>query len=272
LLALVFALTGGALAASGHGGGPNAKATVSHGTLLATAAKAKPKAKTGPRGPAGPKGATGAIGPAGATGPTGPAGPAGAAGAKGENGTAGAQGKEGPAGKEGPSGKEGPEGEAGKAGVIHPGETLAAGASETGTWASPRFVNVAEDYGAAPISFPISLASTLANYGSGGHTHYVTSEEQTNKSGPETTACKGTVEKPEATAGNLCVYQGLTVIPVAPVKVATFRISQILRPGEAVGDNSGAGTTGALLEIAYEASGPSGEAAELDGSWAVTAP
>ena len=64
-VALVFAITGGAFAATGSvnnsGGGG------SHGTLTASVAKkkAKPKPKGGARGPAGPKGAPGATGPAG---------------------------------------------------------------------------------------------------------------------------------------------------------------------------------------------------------------
>ncbi len=90
-VALVFAITGGAFAATG-GGSP------SHATLTASAAKSKAKSKTGPRGPAGPKGATGA---------TGPAGPAGAAGA---TGPGGAQGPQGPAGTNGSNGENGKEG------------------------------------------------------------------------------------------------------------------------------------------------------------------
>lgn len=92
LLALVFAITGGAFAATGGGNS-------SHGTLTASAAKskAKAKAKAGPRGPAGPagkNGTNGTNGAPGATGPAGPQGPAGAAGSgtpgpKGENGTNG---------------------------------------------------------------------------------------------------------------------------------------------------------------------------------------
>ena len=52
LLALVFAITGGAFAASGNGGGSGAKATASvgHSTRLAAIAKSKPK----PKGKAGP--------------------------------------------------------------------------------------------------------------------------------------------------------------------------------------------------------------------------
>jgi hypothetical protein len=71
VIALVFAMIGGAYAASSDNGG---KATSSA------------KAKKGPRGPKGPKGDTG---PAGAQGPAGPAGAKGDTGANGNNGTAG---------------------------------------------------------------------------------------------------------------------------------------------------------------------------------------
>jgi hypothetical protein len=56
LIALIFAMTGGAFAASSSGGGSGAKATasVTRGTSVAAAAKSKAKPKAGPRGPAGP--------------------------------------------------------------------------------------------------------------------------------------------------------------------------------------------------------------------------
>jgi hypothetical protein len=139
LVALVFAVTGGAFAATGGGNSP------SHATLTASAAKskAKPKTKAGPRGPVGPAGKNGANG---ANGAQGPAGPAGANGA----GTPGAEGKPGTNGESvtvaaaGSLCKEGGSkftvaGKTehvcnGEKGVLHPGETLAKGATETGTW------------------------------------------------------------------------------------------------------------------------------------------
>ena len=72
VIALVFAMMGGAVAAS-NGGSGNATAS----------------AKKGPPGPRGPRGKTGATGPAGAQGAVGPAGP------KGDTGSAGAPGKTG---------------------------------------------------------------------------------------------------------------------------------------------------------------------------------
>jgi hypothetical protein len=147
-VALVFAVTGGAFAATGGGNSP------SHATLTASAAKskAKPKTKAGPRGPAGPAGKNGTNGTNGAPGATGPGGPAGPAGGTGPAGGAGANGesvtntalvgnkggcKEGGAEFKVGSGTpthacDGEKGAAGKEGNL--GKTLAKGATETGTW------------------------------------------------------------------------------------------------------------------------------------------
>jgi hypothetical protein len=78
VIALVFAMTGGAIASTT---GPTA-----------TAAKAGKRGPRGRRGPAGPTGATGATGAKGATGATG------ATGAKGATGPTGATGATGPTG------------------------------------------------------------------------------------------------------------------------------------------------------------------------------
>jgi len=66
VVALVFAMTGGAFAAKDYVAGP-AKAS-------------KKQGKRGPRGPRGPQGPQGAVGPKGDTGPRGEAGPKGEAG------------------------------------------------------------------------------------------------------------------------------------------------------------------------------------------------
>lgn len=67
VVALVFAMVGGAVAASSQSGAGKSAATSKKKT-----GKRGPK---GPRGPAGPIGLTGPTGPAGAPGSTGPAGP-----------------------------------------------------------------------------------------------------------------------------------------------------------------------------------------------------
>ena len=86
VMALVFAMLGGAYAAQSNSGGGKATASA--------------KAKKGPRGP---KGATGPAGPAGPAGPQGPAGPKGDAGANGSNGSNGAPGATGAKGSDGKS-------------------------------------------------------------------------------------------------------------------------------------------------------------------------
>ena len=230
-MALVFALTGGAVAASSHGGGASspagavasapvgrggsgaqATAAVGGNTLLATASKSKPKGKTGPRGPKGP------TGPAGKNGTNGTNGANGAPGAKGENGAAGGQGPQGPAGPAGPTGPQGEigePGEAGPAGAIHGQEPLPPEATETGSWAfgevpqtevpSTGETVLESAYYHTVLSFPIQLAAPLAV----GDVHYVKTAEQT---GTEPSGCvvagkNGTAAAPKASPGNLCVYE-----------------------------------------------------------------
>ena len=138
VIALVFAMLGGAYAASSNSGG---KATASA------------KAKKGPRGP---KGATGLAGP---QGPTGPAGPAGAKGESGANGSAGALGATGPTGKTGATGATGVTGATGFSGFT---EALPSGKTETGTWSAVGFYLPLEKL-PFPISYSIPLAAPSTN-------------------------------------------------------------------------------------------------------------
>jgi hypothetical protein len=246
LLALVFAVTGGAFAATGGNS--------SHATLTASASKAKSKAKAGPRGPAGPKGATGATGPAGAAGPAGSAGAKGEPGAAGAAGAAGAKGETGPAGAKGEEGKEGPQGPSGTTGftkVLPPEET------ETGTWAVGPFpaAAVSEVIILPLISFPIPLSAEL----SGAQVHFINNGglEVTEAGTQPSTACKGNEKAPSAQPGNLCVYEGKEEGLLFQL---TFR--SILNPS--AGD--GAGTTGALGQFHVGS-----EEAHGYGTWAVTA-
>jgi Collagen triple helix repeat (20 copies) len=261
-IALVFALTGGAFAATGGSG-----SGASHATLRATAAKSK--GKTGPRGPRGP------AGPAGKNGVPGAAGPAGAAGPKGENGSAGGTGAQGPPGLEGKPGKEGKEGEEGTPGTAGKegspwtaGGTLPSGSTETGAWSAtltPTGTGTVEAIVMSPISFPIRLAVPILGFAAAGPSaHYVSTEEQA-KGGPEATECKGNVEKPEAAKGNLCIYEGAILEPSGTEYLA---VSIVTPPSGSI-DPGGTGTAGALMYVRYE--GPAGEA-RLSGSWAVTAP
>lgn len=300
LVALVFAVTGGAYAASGAGS--------SHGTLTASAAKAKAKAKTkaGPRGPAGPAGANGAAGVQG---------PAGAVGAKGENGAAGSAGPQGPAGPVGPAGSAGAQGVTGAAGAagaagesvkmttINPGATceeggtelkvgtskehvcngkegspwpgggiLAKGATETGGWEDAD-VKTTSTETTVPISFPIKLPGNSTPY-------YVTLEQQEKCKGLIEPAlkkcqehlteiekeCPGKVGKPEAKEGSLCIYEANSA-ELAGVEEPEFLNADL---GLFEGAGGTAGPTGVVMSLKTDASLVPGKTFAW-GSWAVTA-
>lgn len=172
VIALVFAMLGGAYAASNDSGSGDATASA--------------KGKKGPRGPRGKTGKTGSQGP---VGPQGPAGP------KGDNGTNGSNGADGSDGTDGLDGDDGksvvvgsfttedeelgePEDEPCKlnggdevevedSGVVTficngspwaVGGTLPEGATETGGWN----IKMAAGSGETSLSFPIPLAAALA--------------------------------------------------------------------------------------------------------------
>ncbi|MDX6603377.1 MAG: hypothetical protein QOF13_2579 [Solirubrobacterales bacterium] len=184
VIALVFAMLGGAYAASDSGSGGKATASA--------------KAKKGPRGP------KGATGPAGSAGPQGPAGPAGAKGDAGANGAAGAVGPTGPTGlqgNKGTTGATGPTGATGATGLSGFTETLPPGKTETGTWGG-SFSEQSSVEKQIPISFPIPLAAP-------GEAFFLNQEEtdevEINEE-PGEGGCAGTVAKPTAPPGVLCVY------------------------------------------------------------------
>lgn len=128
VIALVFAMLGGAYAASDSG------------SLRKAGASAK--AKRGPRGPKGPEG------------PQGPAGPAGV------NGKDGAQGPKGDTGSQGPQGPKGDKGDKGDPGdPWTAGGTLPAGKTETGNWGFGG--TAAFDVSALSFNVPLSEAPTL---------------------------------------------------------------------------------------------------------------
>ncbi len=284
LTALVFALTGGAFAATSHGGGSTAKQTASN--TVAAAAKVKPRAKPGPRGPAGPKGATGAAGATGATGPGGPTGAAGQQGAKGDTGAAGANGTNGKDGEsvvatalapgedgclEGGAkftaggggeatacnGEKG-EGGTGGGGGGYP-KTLPAGETETGAF-SAYFEKSGITFTA--ISFPIRLPLPL----NVEHVHFVTSVEQSGHTAPS--ECPGSAEKPTAAKGNLCVYEGFHSEAEPPATINELTVTTFINPGPGGEGPIGAGATGASLRVSYEGTE---EKVFITGDWAVTA-
>ena len=254
VIALVFAMFGGAYAASNSASG--GKATVSA------------KAKKGPRGP---KGATGPAGPQG------PAGPAGPSGTKGDNGSNGAPGSPGSPGAsvtveefsgtreghctEGGSmftigatksfacnGEEGTPGTDGTPWT--PNNTLPEGATETGSWGTGFRFSPVSGF-TIPLSFPIQLGAPL----DASHVHYI------NPAGKELPAdvapanCHGSAAAPSADAGNLCVYAS---------QEAEIAQRVIFNPDLGSLD-VGAATAGALLQLEISEEGIA------YGTWAVTA-
>jgi hypothetical protein len=230
VIALVFALVGGAFAANNLGGSGDG-----------ATASAK-KSSKGPRGPRGPKGASGATGATGPIGSAGAKGDAGAPGANGQNGEPGTPGKDGKGvtsasfeGTDEPlsepceeaggvefksaspttyacNGTDGANGEPWTA-----GGTLPSGATETGSWSFGATLAGTPliDIGAGeknphavlvPISFPIPLSAPLEE----GHAIYVPFEDTTTAhcSAPP---INGTVEDPQAESGYLCVYASLAL-------------------------------------------------------------
>ncbi|HEY0390602.1 MAG TPA: hypothetical protein VGC63_02705 [Solirubrobacterales bacterium] len=254
VIALVFAMFGGAYAASNSSGGGKATASA--------------KAKKGPRGP---KGATGPAGPAGPAGPQGPAGAKGDAGANGANGTNGAPGSPGAPGQsvttteilpleecgqqsgvmlhsasgenEVCNGEDGEDGSPWTAGGVLP-----SGKTETGAWADTI---PASGSGQAAISFTVPLAADIEE-----------AKVRLNDFGTETfdpacdTFVNGTPVPPFGTPipdpGYLCVYKVQGLATINGVNKALF--------------GNGASEVGALIQL----SGLEGQDAR--GEWAVTAP
>jgi hypothetical protein len=255
VVALVFAMFGGAYAASNSSGGGKATASA--------------KAKKGPRGPKGPTGPLGPVGPAGPAGPAGPQGPKGDAGANcspGANGasvTVSAVGLPGEEGKcvgsggskfvvgaskayacNGAPGTDGAPGEPWTA-----GGTLPAGATETGTWSFQTQVESMIKFASTfvPLSFPIPLAQPLDE----AHVHLAPNAN-----------CPGSVETPKANSGHLCIYTGLHELASADA---------ILK-SQGGGFEGGANTAGASLFVSYEGQPDpgAGQFPAIVGTWAVT--
>jgi len=263
-LALVFAMSGGALAASKF--------------LITSTKQIKPSVL------ASLKGKAGANGTAGAQGATGPAGPQGPAGAKGENGASGTNG-EGVASANLTAGQEGCKeggskftvggktttacnGEKGKAGAQGPpgepwtaGGTLPEGSTETGTWTisqtAKKGKEATEELGltrpSTAISFPIPLAAPIAEAN-------VKIFEGLNPTIP--TGCTGTVVEEESVAdlkaepGNLCVWIRARK-NITTSNLASFDPEAGVR---------GAGTHGAIFSVSIGVA----EESFAEGTWAVT--
>ena len=243
-LALVFAMTGGAYAASKY--------------LITSTKQISPKVLKSLKGA---KGANGAAGLSGATGPVGPGGAAGSQGAKGETGATGTEGKAGVSvtSRE-VKGGEAACNKAGGAEFTAPsGKTFACNGSAAelpevlpskktlkGTWdASGGALGVKGTYIlATAVSFPIRVENKA---GEGPLKQYIKKGE----GDPE--GCTGNQESPGAQPGYLCVFvtqeehvaSGLFAPSVQSVTPLGFRLAGFSSETE--------------------------EGAELYGTWAVTA-
>lgn len=193
-LALVFAMTGGAYAAS--------KYVISSTKQIKPSVISQLKGKNGANGK---NGATGATGATGAPGATGAQGPAGTNGTNGSNGNNGVNGITGPKGATGPAGITGPKGATGPEGVCSTSNcVLPSGVSLKGEWDAERTVSGVLNSLADAVSFVVPLSAAP------GTVHYIkapTEEEKEHGEFPATPAgCTGNVENPGAEDGNLCVF------------------------------------------------------------------
>lgn len=243
VIALVFAMAGGALAAKG--------VIITKLSQISPKVQKKLKGKAGPQGPQGPQGPKGDPGPAGNAGSAGSQGPAGPVGATGATGATGVTGKT-VTGATGVTGSTGPTGPL--------STTLISGMTETGTWSMGGYTveNLSSSFATPfriPISFPIPLAGELPE----ANVHYLKVGESGGGPGSD---CPGSPADPEAKAGHLCVYtsketaQSPTTWVVFPG--AIFKAALPAEPG--------ASTAGATLNTLVI-----GKNVEAVGTWAVTA-
>lgn len=250
VIALVFAMTGGAWAAKRY--------------LITSTSQISPKVLKALKGVSGKNGANGV------SGATGPAGAGGSQGSQGPSGATGPQGPQGIPGEKGEKGEKGAKGLTGEPWT--PNGQLPAKATETGAWAFGPINKPGAVANELVASFAIQLAAPLEGGGkcegpkvsAECHVHFinVAGKEQTGVEGTElidpkeTGACLGSHENPTATSGNLCVY----ATELSNVEVTSSEFIQSAGGGE------GAGKTGAILQMLL---GP-GTNAEGHGTWAVT--
>jgi hypothetical protein len=248
VLALLFAMTGGAIAAKRY--------------LITSTRQISPnvlrqlKGGRGAPGPAGSPGAQGAPGKNGANGANGTNGAAGRAGENGVGATTSTFGGEQHGCREGGleiksagtpafvcNGTNGANGQTGFTKALPSGET------ETGTWAVNEYGPVEEKSVFVPISFAIPTQA--------GEGFYLDSSETEEAATKKPHGCEGTLAEPTAPKGKLCVYteEG------EELKAASAEVF-------AQGELGHFGSSGGYLEFEIQAGGN----AISRGTWAVTAP
>jgi hypothetical protein len=243
VIALVFAMVGGAYAA---GGGLSAKQKKEVKAIAKSFQGTGPAGAQGPAGAAGPAGPAGAAGPAGKDGANGATGATGATGAKGAAGTPGTNGSDG---ENGATGATGPEGSPWTA-----GGTLPSGKSEYGLWefTVPAVVKVR-----TVASFPIPLKEEVtANRIKRGE-----GEGEGEENLPE--GCSGTYLAPVAAPGHFCLFENGAEAPEEKTAQIGLAVNPEL-PGFSGLNKAGRFGAG-VIELVEEGG-------RVWGSWVVTAP
>jgi hypothetical protein len=239
--ALVFAMFGGAYAASNSSGDHKATASA--------------KVKRGPRGPRGAKGDTGPVGLQGPAGSQGDKGDTGSAGASAEaTSFSGVKGSCTEGGIEVKSAKpatlvcNGVKGANGTTGFT---KTLPSGKTETGSWGAVTTTQVPEEtILISSISYPIPLAAPSE------HVAFLNFEETEGSTTTPVEGCEFEVESasavPVAPAGTLCVFTTLqeagTPKYVAPPGIA-FESGQDSPVGALIAGKSSAAKTMRLFGV-----------------------
>jgi hypothetical protein len=268
-LALLFAMSGGAYAASKY--------------VITSTKQISPKVLNtlkGQNGKTGATGSAGAVGPVGPAGPIGPAGKDGAAGANGSNGTNGANGENVTSTALTTKNTHCEEGGseftvAGKHTYACNGSpwvtgTLPVGKHETGQWAISQYMpkTGGDEFLDTGLSFPIPLAKALDEE----QVHYIGLGEGENEEESKWALaikeheCKGSYEKPEAASGSLCVFTAHSVnwgVDSPVLEPVVFSIKNEEAGAE------GAGVSGAVLTNNGAPAKQAGSVT-MTGDWVVT--
>ncbi len=251
VVALVFAMTGGALAANKYL--ITSTKQIKPSVLKKLQGKAGPKGAQGAPGTPGVPGAQGPAGPAGPKGETGAQGPAGS-GSKGEPGAKGATGATGVTGATvtGPAGVTGPEGICSTSAC-----SLPSGATETGTWSAYYYGLTTPNVPIkVAISFPIRVQGVTSKA-------FIFTEEEVEGKNFGTSGCSGTALEPVAPKDTLCVFTTSERLTKVAVPIVENQIG-------GVGQYAPFGTT--LRYEVEEVSPTEPGLIREEGTWAVTAP